>query len=348
MQELLERNPWGQLPDGTPVELFTLRNASGMTAKITNYGAILTELWVPDATGALTDVVLGFDNLQGYLDGHPFFGATVGRYANRIANGRFELDGQEYRLFVNNGPNSLHGGEFGFDKKVWSAEPEAGPPASVLFRYRSVDGEEGYPGTLDVEVRYTLDDLNALRIDYRARTDAPTPLNLTNHSYFNLRGPGYATILEHELELNAAHYTPVDETLIPTGEIAPVEGTVFDFRTPTAIGDRIAEIPAWAGGYDHNFVLEGGAGLRQIARVRDPESGRVMEVETTQPAVQFYTGNFLDGSNVGKQGIVYQKNAAFCLETQHYPDSPNRPEFPSTILRPGEVYEQTTVYSFPV
>ena len=347
MQDLLERSPWGELPDGTPVELFTLRNAGGMTAKITNYGAILTELLVPDAEGRLTDVVLGFDDLQGYLDGHPFFGATVGRYANRIAKGRFELEGKEYRLFVNNGPNSLHGGEVGFDKKVWTAEPEKGPPASVCFRYRSADGEERYPGNLDVEVRYTLDDLNALRITYRATTDAATPVNLTNHSYFNLKDGGKTDILGHELELNAEQYTPVDETLIPTGEIAAVEGTVFDFRTPTMIGARIGVIPAWAGGYDHNFVLEARDSLRQIAQVRDPESGRVMEVWTTLPGVQFYTGNFLDGSNVGKGGIVYQRNAAFCLETQHYPDSPNQPAFPSTILRPGEVYEHTTIYRFP-
>ncbi len=350
MKDSLERIPWGRTPEGTRVELFTLRNTSGMVARITNYGAILTELHVPDAQGNLGDVVLGFDNLGQYVAGHPYFGAVVGRYANRIAGGVFRLNGNEYRLAVNNGPNSLHGGDRGFDKVVWRFEPapRAGE-ASLALHYFSPDGEEGYPGDLSVTVRYTLTEDNALRIDYEATTDAPTPINLTNHSYFNLNPgvPGAGSILDHLLHLNADRYTPVDETLIPTGEIAPVANTALDFREPTAIGARIGELPEYCGGYDHNFVLNEGSGtLSLAARVQEPRSGRTMTVLTTQPGVQFYSGNFLDGSLLGKGGVAYEKHAAFCLETQHFPDSVHHPNFPSVILRSGEVYAHTTLYQF--
>jgi aldose 1-epimerase len=344
----VQKIPFGKTSDGTAVDLYVLTNGHGVTAKVMTYGAILTELHVPDRDGKLEDVALGFNNLEGYLAGHPYFGATVGRVANRIARGRFTLDGKEYRLAVNNGPNALHGGRKGFDKVVWQAEAVEGSGApAVRLRYRSPDGEEGYPGNLDVVVTYSLTDDDAVRIDYEARTDKPTPVNLTNHSYFNLAGPRAADILGHELMLAADHYTPANDTLIPTGEIKPVRGTPLDFTTPTTIGARIDQLKGDPVGYDHNFVLRGGGKSPALAaRVHEPKTGRVLEMSTTEPGVQFYTGNFLDGTLKGKGGTVYRKHAGFCLEAQHFPDSVNHPEFPSTILRPGQTYTQTTVYKF--
>jgi aldose 1-epimerase len=300
-------------------------------------------LLVPDRTGKLGDIVLGYESLDSYIKNSPYFGSIVGRYGNRIAKGLFTLDGVTYKLAVNNGQNHLHGGSKGFDKVVWKAEPvrEAGA-AGVKLTYLSRDGEEGYPGNLSVTVVYSLTDENELRISYEAVTDRPTPVNLTHHSYFNLAGEG--DILGHELVVNAESYTPVDAGLIPTGEIRPVKGSPFDFTTPHAIGERIARVE---GGYDHNFVLRGGGGrLDLAARVFEPKSGRVMEIRTTEPGLQFYSGNFLDGTITGKGGRVYSKHAGFCLETQHFPDSPNRPGFPSTILRPGSVYKSLTVHRF--
>jgi aldose 1-epimerase len=339
----IRKSRFGKLPDGTAVDLYTLTNANSLVAKVTNYGAIITELHVPDRDGKPGDIVLGFDNLQQYLKGHPYFGATVGRFANRIAKGRFTLDGKTYALATNNGPNHLHGGLRGFDKRVWHAEPQTG--AAVEFTYTSPDGEEGYPGTLAAAVTMTLTDANELRLDYCATTDQPTPVNLTNHSYFNLAGQGSA--LDHELMLAADYYTPSDSALIPTGEIKPVKGTPMDFTTPQPIGSRFAQLHTQPVGYDHNYVLNaGGNGLALAARVHDPASGRAMEVRTTQPGVQFYTGNFLNGSLTGKRGIVYHQHNAFCLETQHFPDSVNQPMFPSVILRPGQTCRHTTIYKF--
>jgi aldose 1-epimerase len=303
---------------------------------------------VPDRDGKTADVVLGFDDLKGYLAGHPYFGATVGRVANRVAGGKFSLGGKDYTLAVNNGPNSLHGGTKGFDKVVWAAKPIERPDGpAVEFSYTSRDGEEGYPGTLAVVVTYTLTDDNALKIEYKATTDKPTPVNLTNHSYFNLAGPASGTILGHELMLAADKYTPGDATMIPTGEIAPVTGTPLDFTAMTPIGARISQIPGEPGGYDHNFVIKAdGKSPALAARVHEPKTGRVMEVFTTEPGVQLYTSNFLDGTLKGKGGVVYKKNQAFCLETQHYPDSVHHANFPSTILEPGKTYTQTTIYKF--
>jgi aldose 1-epimerase len=338
---------FGKTSEGTPVELYTLSNGK-ITAKVMTYGAILTELLVPDRNGKLGDVVLGFDSLEGYLAGHPFFGATVGRVANRVAGGAFSLDGKDYKLAVNNGPNSLHGGLKGFDKVVWKAEDVSGPAGpAVKFTYRSRDGEEGYPGNLDVAVTYTVTSQNEVKIDYKATTDKATPVVLTNHSYFNLAGPASGTILDHELKLVAKNYTPGDETMIPTGSIAPVKGTPLDFTTSTPIGARIDQIKGDPGGYDNNFVLDVEAKPPGIAAtVYDPKTGRVMEVITSEPGLQFYTGNFLDGKTKGKGGVVYKKNQALCLEAQHFPDSVNHPNFPSCILRPGQTYTQTTIYKF--
>jgi aldose 1-epimerase len=339
----VQKSSFGQMPDGAEVDLYTLANANGLSAKFTSYGAIITELHVPDRQGKLVDVVLGFDNLEQYLKGHPFFGATVGRVANRIAKGRFTLDGQTYALATNNGPNHLHGGLKGFDKKVWQAEAQ--PGAAVKFTCTSPDGEEGYPGKLAVAVTMSLTDANELRLDYTATTDKPTPVNLTNHSYFNLAGEGSA--LDHEMLIAADYFTPSDSTLIPTGEIEPVKVTPMDFTTPQPIGARFAQLHANPIGYDHNYVLNaGGKSLGLVARVREPKSGRVMEVHTTQPGVQFYTANFLNGSLTGKRGVVYNQHCAFCLETQHFPDSVNQTKFPSVILRPGQTYRQTTIYKF--
>jgi aldose 1-epimerase len=334
---------------GQPVDIFTLRNANGIEIKATNDGGIITSIVVPDRNGRPGDIVLGFDDLQAYAKDSPYFGAIVGRYGNRIAKGHFTLDGHTYTLAVNNGPNHLHGGLKGFDKVIWHAEPLAGSTGLVLSR-RSPDGEEGYPGNLDVRVTYRLTDDNRLVIDYHATTDKATPVNLTQHSYFNLAGEG--DVLGHELTIDADRYTPVDANLIPTGELAPVEGTPFDFRKSTAIGARI-DTPnpqlKNAGGYDHNWVLtRKGTGLQLAARVVEPKTGRTLEVSTTQPGLQFYSGNFLDGTLKGKGGRVYVKHAGLCLETQHFPDSPNHPDFPSTILRPGEQYDTQTVFRFGV
>lgn len=337
------------MPDGTAVEAFTLTNTNGVRLTAITLGGIITELSVPDRTGAMGDIVLGFDRLDGYLNDHPFFGAIIGRYGNRIGKGRFTLDGQMYTLAVNNGENHLHGGIKGFDKVVWRGEPAA-TGAGVIFTRRSVDGEEGYPGNLDVTVTYTLTDQNALVVDYAATTDTATPVNLTQHSYFNLAGKG--TSVDHVLMLNADRYTPVDAGLIPTGALTSVEGTPFDFRQPTAIGARIDGTDqqlVYGKGYDHNWVLSrAGAGLQLAARVTEPTSGRTMEIQTTEPGIQFYAGNFLDGTLTGKGGQRYAHRSGFCLETQHFPDSPNQPAFPSTILRPGQRYTSQTVFTFGV
>jgi aldose 1-epimerase len=347
----LTRKPFGKTAAGQPVDLFVLTNANGLQAAITNYGAIVTSLTAPDRAGKLADVVLGFDTLDGYLGNHPYFGAICGRYANRIAQGTFTLDGRKYTLARNNGDNHLHGGLKGFDKVVWQAQEVRGDGGPALkLTYVSKDGEEGYPGTLTVTVTYALTDKNELRIDYHATTDKPTPVNLTQHSYFNLAGQGNGDILGHELLIHADRFTPVDAGLIPTGERRRVEGTPLDFRKPVAIGARINqddEQLRFGRGYDHNWVLnKKGAELSLAARAYEPTTGRVLEVSTTEPGMQFYCGNFLDGSNVGKGGKVYKHRFGFCLETQHFPDSPNKPDFPSTILRPGEEYRTTTVYKF--
>ena len=349
----VEKRPFGEMPDGEVVDLYVLTNANGVEVRAITYGGIITSLRVPDGEGMFDDIVLGYDSLDGYVDAHPYFGAIVGRYANRIAGATFTLDGRAYALAANNGPNALHGGIKGFDKVVWAAEPfEDDEGVGLVFRYSSPDGEEGYPGTLDATVTYTLTNANELIVDFYAVTDKPTPVNLTQHSYFNLAGDGSGHVLPHELMLNADHFTPVDSTLIPTGEIAPVEGTPFDFTTPTTIGERIDagdDQLRIAGGYDHNFVLNGRSGeMRLAAHVAEPSTGRVMVVATTEPGVQLYTGNFLDGTINGKRGRAYGHRNGFCLETQHFPDSPNQPAFPSTILRPGQEYRSRTSYAFSV
>jgi aldose 1-epimerase len=345
------REPFGTMPDGKTVERFTLTNANGLELKAISYGGIITSLRVPDREGQLDDIVLGFDNLDGYLKDHPFFGAIIGRYGNRIGKGQFTLAGKTYKLATNNGPNHLHGGVKGFDKVLWTVEPVAGANA-LAFSRTSVDGEEGYPGNLRVRVTYTLTDKNELVVEYHATTDKATPVNLTQHSYFNLAGQATGDILGHELMLNADRYTPVDDTLIPTGELAPVAGTPFDFRKSTAIGARIdnddPQLKAGKG-YDHNWVLaRKGTGLQLAARVFEPKSGRTMAIATTEPGIQFYSGNFLDGTLTGKGGAVYKHRTGLCLETQHYPDSPNKPKFPTTILRPGAEYRTRTVFTFGV
>lgn len=342
----VSRAPFGALPDGTPVEIFTLSNARGIKARVMTYGAILVSLDLPDRTGAFADCVLGYDSLDGYLKTTPYFGAIVGRYGNRIAKGRFTLDGAEYKLAANDGENHLHGGNRGFDKVVWTAEPFTdSDSAGVALTYLSEDGEEGYPGNLAAKVTYELTSADELRVDYEVTTDKATPVNLTHHSYFNFTA-GARDILGHELMLAADRFTPVDAGLIPTGELRAVAGTPMDFTAPAAIGSRIAQVE---GGYDHNYVLtSGGGALAPAARVFDPESGRVMEILTTEPGIQFYSGNFLDGTIAGKGGRVYGKHWGFCLETQHFPDSPNKPGFPSTILRPGAAYTSRTVHKFSV
>jgi len=347
----INKEAFGKTTDGTSVDLYTLVNANGVTAKITNYGAIVTSLQVPDRDGKMADVVLGYDSLADYIKDSPYFGAIVGRYGNRIAKGKFTLEGKEYTLAVNNGPNHLHGGLKGFDKVVWDARPvESDAGVGVELKYTSKDGEEGYPGNLSCTVVYTLTNANELKIDYKAQTDKTTVLNLTHHGYFNLAGHDSGTILGQVLMLNADHFTPVDETLIPTGEIRPVKGTVMDFTTPTAIGARINsdyDQIKFGGGYDHNWVLNSKDGsLALAATVYESKSGRFMEVFTTEPGIQFYSGNFLDGSNIGKGKAVYNHRNGFCLETQHFPDSPNKPQFPSVVLKPGDTYKQLTVYKF--
>lgn len=342
---------FGKLPNGETAQLFILRNKNGVETAITNYGGIIVTLKTYDGRGLLADVALGFETLGGYLGKHPYFGAIIGRYGNRIGKARFTLDGVTYTLAKNDGENSLHGGNEGFDRKLWKARTEEAPGAQTLvLTYTSPDGEEGYPGTLQTEVRYTLLDDDTFRIDYRATTDKKTVVNLTNHTYFNLAGQGNGDILNHEIQINASRFTPVDEGLIPTGELRPVEGTPFDFRKPMRIGARIDandEQIRRGRGYDHNFVLDReGDGLSFAARVTEPTTGRVLEVWTTEPGMQFYTGNFLDGTITGKGGKTYPRRSGFCLETQHFPDSPNQPSFPSTVLEPGKEYRSTTVWKF--
>ena len=347
----IEKSAYGQLPDGKTADLYTLRNAAGMTVKITNYGGIIVSLTAPDKSGKFEDVTLGMDSLAAYVKGTPFFGALVGRYGNRIAKGKFTLDGKTYSLATNNMGNHLHGGTVGFDKVLWTATPVDGDEPALKLTYISKDGEEGYPGNLSVAVTYTLQKDNALKIDYQATTDKPTVVNLTNHTYFNLTGGAKRDILDHILTINADRFVPVDKTLIPTGELKPVAGTPFDFTKPTVVGTRIndsSDVQIKYGlGYDHCWVFgDSSRSLKPIATVFEPTSGRVMEVSTTEPAVQFYTGNFLDGTLTGREGVPYKKRYALCLETEHYPDSPNQPSFPSTVLRPGQTYKTTTVYQF--
>jgi aldose 1-epimerase len=347
----VEKAIFGKTSVGEPVDIYTLVNKNGLTAKVTTYGALLTELHVPDRKGTLSDVVLGFDNLESYLKGHPHFGCTTGRFANRIAKGKFTLNGKKYSLALNNGPNHLHGGIKGIDKRVWKAMPvsHAKGPA-VRFSYLSPDGEEGYPGNLFIHVIYLLTDDNELQIDYEATTDQPTPINLTNHSYFNLSGAGHGDILSHVLQIYANQYTPVDAGSIPTGEIAPVADTVMDFTKPTPIGSRFNQLKNKPVGYDHNYVVNKlkPDELSPAAECHDPKTGRVLKVLTTEPGIQLYTANYLDGRITGKHGKDYNKNCAFCLECQHFPDSVNQPHFPSVILNPGEKYTQTTVHQFSV
>ncbi|HUL76861.1 MAG TPA: aldose epimerase family protein [Vicinamibacteria bacterium] len=349
----IERKPYGKTPAGDAVDVFTFTRAGAPTVSVTNLGGYIVAILAPDRSGAVADVTLGYRDFAGYLGDTSFFGCLVGRYANRIAKGHFALDGRTYTLAVNNGPNSLHGGPTGFQKRVWTARIVSGADGDALeLVYVSKGGEEGYPGTLTAKVVYALRADGGLEIDYTATTGAPTVVNLTNHAYFNLAGEGAGDVLGHEMQIEADAITPVDATLIPTGEVRPVEGTPFDFRTPVAIGARIdaadAQLKA-GGGYDHNFVLRGKSGeLRLAARVVEPKSGRVLEVLTTEPGVQFYSGNFLDGSVTGKSGKPYVKRSGFCLEAQHFPDSPNQPSFPPVVLRPGQTYRQTTVYRFIV
>jgi len=351
------RAPFGTTSDGRAVEIFTLTNAHGVEARITNYGAIIVSLKTPDRAGNFDDITLGYDSLSGYLRDTPYFGAVVGRVGNRIARGMFTLDGVTYHLAINNGVNTLHGGLRGFDKVVWAPEPfQNSTGAGLTLTYTSADMEEGYPGALSTKVTYTLNDQDQLIVDYQATTTKATPVNLTQHSYWNLSGSAKRDILGHVLMINADGMTPVDSTLIPTGEIAPVAGTPFDFRTPTAIGARVDQRQnqqiRFGGGYDHNFVLNRGAAAADsmvlAASVTEPGSGRTMSVYTMEPGVQFYSGNFLDGSNVGKGGHVYHYRYGLVLETQHYPDSPNHPQFPNTILRPGQQYHTRTMFSFGV
>lgn len=342
---------FGTTQDGRPVDLYTIRNTHGMEVRAMNYGGIVTSLRVPDRTGKFDDVVLGFDGFHAYLENSHYFGAIIGRYANRIANGRFMLDGVEYTLAKNDIPNSLHGGNKGFDKVLWHAEPfENEQERGLAFTYTSKSGEEGYPGTLAAKITYTLTESNELIFDYQATADKATPVNLTQHTYFNLAGEGQGDILGHELMLNASYFTPMDGNLIPTGELRPVRETPMDFASPAAIGGRIDQDyeQLLAGhGYDHNWVIDRkGGGLELAARVYEPKSGRVMELYTTEPGVQFYSGNFLDGTIAGKHGHVYGHRSGFCLETQHFPDSPNHPNFPSSVLLPGQAYHSRTVYKF--
>ena len=346
------KQAFGVLPDGRAVEIFTLANSKGMVVTITTYGATVVSIRVPDKNGSMGDVTLGFDTVEGYLqEGNQFLGATIGRYGNRIARGKFSLNGKEYVLAVNNGVNHLHGGPLGFDRVLWSAEePIDQNDAKITMTYFSPDGEEGYPGNMNVSVVFTLTEDNELRFDYTAVSDADTLVNLTNHSYFNLNGEG--SILGHILQLNASRYTPIDETSIPFGSIDSVSGTPFDFTQPAEIGDHIDdpndEQIKNGCGYDHNFVCDTDGSLSKIATVFSPESGRVLEVVSTEPGVQFYSGNFLNGTLTGKNGIVYQKRNGFCLETQHYPDSPNQPTFPDTTLKANEKFTSTTVYRFSI
>lgn len=348
----VSKAPFGHTHDGQAVDCYTLSNESGMEARIMTYGGILQSLRMPDSRGAIDDIVLGFDSLEPYLEDHPYFGALVGRYANRIARGRFRLGKKEYQLACNNGANHLHGGVDGFDRKLWLAHvPVSAAGQQLTLRCHSADGDEFYPGDLQVEVSYTLTQDNELKLEYRARSDAPTIVNLTHHAYFNLAGHG--TVLDHELQLAAERFLPVDKHLIPTGELAEVAGTCMDFRELRPIGMSMpaedAQLKLAAGGFDHCWALNNKTSACTFAaELREPTSGRRMQVYTTQPGIQFYSGNFLDGTLQGRQGEHYRKHAGLCLETQHYPDSPNQPAFPSTVLMPGEVYEQTTIYKFDI
>jgi aldose 1-epimerase len=349
--EAITKASFGTTKDGKTVDVYTLKNSNGVEARIINYGGIVLSLKVPDKAGQMGDVVLGYDTLAEYEKETPYFGCLVGRYGNRIAKGKFTLNGQTYTLATNNYPNALHGGVKGFDKVVWDAKPASSPKGpAVELSYVSKDGEEGYPGTLTVKAVYTLTDDNALQLDYTATTDKDTVVNLTQHSYFNLAGKG--DILGHVVQINADKFTPVDVTLIPTGELKPVDGTPFDFRKPTAIGERVNandEQIKFGGGYDHNWVIikpMGELGLQ--ARVTEPTTGRVLEVLSTEPGLQFYCGNFLDGKLKGKGGWVYQHRNGFCMEPQHYPDSPNQPSFPSVVLKPGQTYKNTIIYKLSV
>ena len=347
----VDKTPFGNTHDGKAVELYTLTNDKGASVKFIAYGGIITEINVPDRWGRVGNIVLGFKDLADYETKNPYFGALIGRYGNRIGGAKFSLDGTQYQLAANNGPNSLHGGKKGFDKVVWTVEPQTDASvAAAKLSYTSKDGEEGYPGTLTVQVVYTLTNDNELRIDYEAKTDKPTVVNLTSHSYFNLAGDGTGGIGDHILTINADRYTPVDATLIPTGELASVAGTPFDFRQGMPIGARIrsgTQQMVYGRGYDHNFVLNrSGDGLSLAARVYEPRSGRIMEISTTEPGVQFYSGNFLDSTLVGPTGAQYRQTDGFCLETQHFPDSPNKPDFPTTVLKPGETLKSTTVHKF--
>jgi len=347
----ISRQSFGNTPDGTSVDLFTLRNSRGAEVKILTYGGIVQSFIVPDKNGKMGDVVLGHDNMEGYLKASPFFGCLVGRYGNRIARGKFTLSGKEYTLAQNNGPNAIHGGKKGFDKVVWQPKILATPEGPALaLHYVSKDGEEGYPGNLDITATYTFTDDNALRLDYTATTDKDTIVNLTQHSYFNLAGKG--DVLNYEVMIDADKTTPVDSTLIPTGELRPVQGTPFDFRKPTRIGARIDDDDEQlkiGKGYDHNWVINKRPGeLKLAARVHEPTTGRALEVLSTEPGLQFYTGNHLDGKIVGKGGWAYKSRNAFCMEPEHFPDSPNHPEFPSVVLKPGEVYKNTIIYKVSV
>ncbi|MEM1121147.1 MAG: aldose epimerase family protein [Bacteroidota bacterium] len=348
----IHQQPFGSTPNNVPVSLFTLTNKNGVTVKITNLGGIVTSILVPDKNEVLGEINLGFPQLDNYLKGHPAFGALVGRYANRIANGQFALAGKTYQLPINNGPNHLHGGLKGFDQAIWKAVAveKRGIP-SLILTYLSKDGEEGYPGNLSCTVTYTLTDENELKINYQANTDQPTVLNLTNHCYFNLKDGGKTSVLDHDIQIFAEHFTPVNQHVIPTGEIKSVKRTPFNFLKKRKIGERIEQANAQlkiGQGYDHNYVLPQKEGLKKAARVIESTSGRVLEVFTTEPGLQFYTANWLDGSLTGHHNIAYQRRCAFCLETQHFPNSPNQPSFPSTVLQPDEVFESTTIYRFSV
>lgn len=355
----IQKSLFGHLPDGRQVDVYQFTNANGIELRVTNYGGIILSLKTPNIAGEFEDIALGFDSLEAYLSddylqSNPYFGAIIGRYGNRIANGQFSLDGEQYALAANDGSNHLHGGQQGFDKVLWQAEPfESEAGTGLVLRYTSEDGEEGYPGRLESEVTYTLTDDDELVVDYRAVTDKATPVSLTQHSYFNLKGEGSDTILDHQLMINAPEFTPVNDTLIPTGEIRSVKDTPFDFTQATPIGERIEqdnEQLTFGGGYDHNFVLARGDAaadaLVVAAKVWEPQSGRMVEITTTEPAIQFYSGNFLNGDLTGKQGQAYGHRSGFALETQHYPDSPNQEAFPSTILAPGDTYRSRTVYRF--
>jgi aldose 1-epimerase len=342
--------PFGKTPDGKRIQLYTLTNERGMRVNIATYGGTVINLFAPDRTGRLADVALGFSTIEPYFKKSPYFGAIIGRYGNRIAKGKFTLDGKTYQLAKNNGPNTLHGGLKGFDKQMWTAEVVKQDPATIRLSRLSPDGEEHFPGNLKVSVTYTLTNSDELRIQYAAQTDKATVFNPTSHIYFNLAGAGNGDVLGHKVQINAGRYTPVDKNLIPTGELKKVAGTPFDLRKWTPIGEKIQAVGGNPVGYDHNYVIDRCPVVRPclVAQVWEPKSGRLMKVYTDQPGLQFYTGNFLDGTLTGKGGKVYHEHDAFCLETQHFPDSPNQPKFPSTVLRPGQMYKSTTVYKFSV